>query len=120
MRLDGLQKITRSLYEDKALGRISDEDYTRFSTGFSVESKQGEARLVEINTILANEQTNLENANRFLKIIEKYIDVKELDKKILNELVDHIEVHEAEKINGKRVQKVDICYRFVGNITMNV
>ena len=120
MRLDELQRITRSLYEDKALGRISDEDYTRFSAGFSAESKQGEARLVEINTILTNEQTNLENADKFLKIIEKYTDVKELDKKILNELVDHIEVHEAEKINGKRVQRVDIYYRFVGNTTTNV
>ena len=52
----------------------------------------------------------------FTAIIEKYLDIKELNKTVLNELIDKIEVHEAEKIDGKRVQKVDIYYRFIGNL----
>ena len=36
---------------------------------------------------------------------------------ILNELIEKIVVHEASKDeNGKRIQDVDIYYRFVGKI----
>ena len=33
---------------------------------------------------------------------------------MLNELVDHIEVHQAEKIDGEWVQKLTIHYNCVG------
>ncbi len=44
----------------------------------------------------------------------------EFDKIVLNELIDKIVDHEAEKIDGKRQQQIDIHYRFVGNINDNV
>ena len=120
IRLDELQKITRSLYEDKALGKISDEDYSRFSAEFSDERKKSEERLNEIAIVFANEKANLENTDKFLAIIEKYVNVTELNKKLLNELIERIEVHEAEKVDGKRVQQIDVYYRFVGNLNTNV
>ena len=51
-----------------------------------------------------------------MNLIKKYTVIDQLDAAILNELIDKIEVHEAEKIDGKRVQKVDIYYRFIGNL----
>ncbi|MBQ3528198.1 MAG: DUF4368 domain-containing protein [Clostridia bacterium] len=65
---------------------------------------------------LKKEERNLESIVNFIAIIEKYLDIKELNKTVLNELIDKIEVHEAEKIDGKRIQKVDIYYRFIGNL----
>ena len=61
-------------------------------------------------------ERNLESIVNFTAIIEKYLDIKELNKTVLNELIDKIGVHKAEKIDGERVQKVDIYYRFVGNL----
>lgn len=43
--------------------------------------------------------------------------MKELTKPVLNELIDKVVVYDAEKINGKRVQRIDIYYRFVGLIS---
>lgn len=43
--------------------------------------------------------------------------MQELTKQILNELIDKVVVYDAEKINGKRVQRIDIYYRFVGLIS---
>ena len=116
MRLEELGTITKKLYEDNALSRLSDDEYSRLSAQFSSERKETEERLSAIAEELRKEERDLENVARFTKIIAKYLDIKELNKTVLNELIDKIEVHEAEKIDGKRVQKVDIYYRFVGNL----
>ena len=44
----------------------------------------------------------------------KYTRAKKLTPRMLNELVNHIEVHQAEKINGEWVQKLTIYYNCVG------
>ena len=116
MRLEELGAITKKLYEDNALSRLSDDEYSRLSAQFSSERKEVEERLSVISEELRTEECILENVARFTKTIGKYLDIKELNKTVLNELIDKIEVHEAEKIDGKRVQKVDIYYRFVGNL----
>lgn len=115
-RLDELGFITKKLYEDNALSKITDEEYARLSAQFSDERKQAEERLSAIDEELKKEERNLQKVTSFTAVIEKYLDVKELNKTVLNELIDKIEVHEAEKIDGKRIQKVDIYYRFIGNL----
>lgn len=35
---------------------------------------------------------------------------------MLNELIEKIEVHQAEKINGEKVQKLTIHYNCIGSI----
>ena len=115
-RLDELEFITKKLYEDNALSKITDDEYARLSAQFTDERKQANERLTVIAEQLKKEERNLESIVNFTAIIEKYLDIKELNKTVLNELIDKIEVHEAEKIDGKRVQKVDIYYRFIGNL----
>lgn len=52
-----------------------------------------------------------------MALIRKYTNLTELTAPLLNELIDKIVVHEATKDeNGKRVQDIDIYYRFVGMI----
>ena len=56
-----------------------------------------------------------DNAENFINLIAKYLYVEELNAAILNELIEKIVVHEKEiDCNGKKVQRVDIHYRFVG------
>ncbi len=119
-RLDELGKIMKKLYEDNALSRITDEQYTHLSADFLIERQQAEQRLSEIAVTLAQQEHNLENAAKFTAVIESLTDIKELNKTILNKLIDKILVHEAEKVDGKRTQLIDIYYRFVGNINDNV
>ncbi len=119
-RLDELNKIMKKLYEDNALSRITDEEYARLSEGFVTERQQTEERLCEISVILTQQEHNFENAAKFTAVIESLIDIKELDKMVLNKAIDKILVHEAEKVDGRRTQQIDIYYRFVGNINDNV
>lgn len=54
------------------------------------------------------------STDMFLSIVRKYTRAKKLTPWMLNELVNHIEVHQAEKIDGEWVQKLTIHYNCVG------
>lgn len=47
-------------------------------------------------------------------IIRKYSDLQEVDRTIVEELIDHIEVGERTNIDGQRHQDIKVFYRFVG------
>ena len=51
-----------------------------------------------------------------MELIKRYADIDELTQALLNTLIDRIEVHEPEEINGEFVQKIDVFYKFVGII----
>ena len=43
---------------------------------------------------------------------ERYEHITKLTPEIMHELIEKIVVHEADKTSGKRVQQIDIYYRF--------
>ena len=49
-------------------------------------------------------------------IIRKYLNLQELDRAIVDELIDYIEVGERTVVNGQRHQDIKVFYRFVGQV----
>ncbi len=66
----------------------------------------------------AEESKQAENdVQQWIKLIRKYNDLSELTPELLNAFIERICIHEAVKNeDGTRTQKVDIHYRFIGNI----
>ena len=52
----------------------------------------------------------------FISTVRKYTRAKKLTPRMLNELIERIEVHQAEKIDGKWEQRLAIHYNCVGAI----
>ena len=52
------------------------------------------------------------------RAVRSYTRIKKLNERILNELIDRIEVYHAEQENGVRTQKLNIYYNCVGSITI--
>ena len=50
----------------------------------------------------------------FLATVRKYTRAKKLTPRMVNELIDHIEVYQAEKIDWELVQKLTIHYNCIG------
>jgi hypothetical protein len=50
-----------------------------------------------------------------MELARRYTEFTELTTPMLNEFVEKIVVHEADKSSGKRIQKVDIHFNFIGN-----
>ena len=57
---------------------------------------------------------------QFISNVKKYTEITDLTPEILNELIEKILIHQAEKIDGKKVQEIDIYYRGVGIISFPV
>lgn len=74
--------------------------------------KEMKRRKREVDTY----ERNKSNFDSFSAIIRKYVGIKELTSAIVNEFIKKIIVHAPEKADGKRVQKVDIVFNFVGEI----
>ena len=70
----------------------------------------------EFQSQMQEVEAKSENTYRFLELIRRYTDITELTAPILKELIDRIVIHQSNKIGGKRSQRVDIYYRFIGSI----
>lgn len=59
-----------------------------------------------------------EGAEKFVNIVHRHLSFDELTPTLLREFVEKIVVHEAEKVDGKRHQQIDIYYSFIGRIDL--
>ena len=59
-----------------------------------------------------------DRAKQFLELAKKYTDFSELTTPMINEFVEKIIVNAPEKIDGDRVQEVDIHLRFIGQFKL--
>lgn len=113
-RLSELDKMFSSLYEDKVKGNISEHNYKQLATSYETEQQQLQTLISEHEEILRNAKAEHENADQFVELIKEYAGVEELTAAILHTLIDKIIVHESEVIDGEKVQKIEIYYKFVG------
>lgn len=111
-RIAELDKLFTRLYEDNILGKISDERFTVMSAGYENEQKMLKETVSELRAITAHAEKQASDVTAFLKAVHKYEHITKLTPEIMHELIEKIVVHEADKTSGKRVQQIDIYYRF--------
>ena len=54
----------------------------------------------------------------FLATVRRYTDAQQLTRRMVAELIDHIEVYHAEKINGAKQQRIVIYYNCIGQFSV--
>ena len=116
-----LDIIIKKLFEQNALGVVSDERFATMAVGYEAEQKEVRAKTTQLQNQLDEQEAANDNTMKFLDIVGKYADIQELDANILNDLIDSIVVYNAENGRTKyRTQRVDINYRFIGNVTESI
>ena len=93
---------------------ISDERFARMSKSY--EQVQGEiaGRVKILKSELKKETGQLYTADMFLDVVRSYTDAQELTQRMVTELIDHIDVYYAERVDGVINQKVRIYYHCIG------
>lgn len=109
--LDGLFE---RIYEDNLSGKLSDERFSKMSQRYEEEQAELSEKIKALRKELDKLSGDSVSTDMFLATVRKYTRAKKLTPRMLNELVNHIEVHQAEKINGEWVQKLTIYYNCVG------
>ena len=117
-RISKLDEIIRKLYEDNLEGKISDERFMKLNETYEKEQKTLEARVSKLRSAIACEQEANVNINRFLALVRKYTEPKELTAEMIRELVERIDVYQAEEVAGKRSQRIRIVWNCIGEMPM--
>lgn len=81
---------------------------------YEKEQLELEDKIVKLNAVINESKQNNSNAENFVEMIKDYADITELSAAMLNTLIDKIVVHEAEIVDGEKIQRLDVYYKFVG------
>jgi DNA invertase Pin-like site-specific DNA recombinase len=115
-RYDELDTLFERMYEDNVSGKISDERFHSMSKRYETEQADLSEKIKVLKADLDKKENKTMTADMFIGIVRKYTRVKKLTQAMLNELIDHIEVHQAEKVSGEHRQKLVIHYNCIGSI----
>ena len=118
-RLHELEFLLQKLFEENATGRLNHTNYDRMFAKYQEEQGQLTIKVAEQEKLMNEAAESKDNTQRWIDLITKYKDLQELDAEIINELCEKILIHEPQKVDGKRTQKVEIYYRFIGKMPSN-
>ena len=111
--LDGLFE---RIYEDNVSGKISDERFSRMSRRYEDEQKELAEKIKKLRSEIEKQSSRSMTTDMFIGLVRKYTRARKLTPRMLNELIEKIEVFNAEKIDGVWEQRLRIHYNCVGTI----
>ena len=117
-RIAELDAIIKKLYESFAIGRITDERFDTLLAEYEAEQKSLQISAAEAEQQVSAFEEDTGRAAQFLALAKKYTDFSELTTPMINEFIDKIIVHAPEKIDGDRVQEVEIYLKFIGRFEL--
>lgn len=113
-----LDVLFEKIYEDNVSGKISDERFVKLSAKYETEQKSVEERIVQLKELFDEVNLKVEHTESFVVEVRKYTRIKKLTPLMLNELIEYIEIHQAETVNGEQTQTVVIHYNCIGSISI--
>ena len=117
-RQEEIGRIIRKLYEDNVNGRITDERFDFLAKSYEDEGNDLKKKIQELKNALASSVQDEEKLSMFLKVVKSYTKIEELTPEILNSFIEKIYIGETEKYEGRKMQEVEIIYKFVGAINL--
>jgi hypothetical protein len=114
MRDKELDRLFSCIYEDNVTGKISDERFAKLSGKYEQEQAELTGKIKLLKTELQKEHSQFMTTDTFLGIVRRYTDAQEITQRMVTELIDHIEVFHAERVNGVITQKIIIHYNCIG------
>ena len=113
--LDGLFE---RIYEDNVSGKLSDDRFAKMSRRYEDEQKELAEKIKKLRSEIEKQSSQAMTTDMFISLVRKYTRARKLKPRMLNELVEKIEVYHAEKIDGVWEQRLRIHYNCVGEITI--
>ena len=109
--LDGLFE---RIYEDNVSGKLSDDRFARMSRRYEEEQKELAEKIKALRAEIDKQNSQSMTTDMFISLVRKYTRARKLTPRMLNELIEKIEVFNAEKIDGVWEQRLRIHYNCVG------
>lgn len=113
--IDRINSLKKCLYEDWKNEDITREEYLTYKQEYEKEIERLKEIIVNMESQKQKEE-NVINANsKWIENFKKNKNITELDRDIITELIDYIEVHENKKltIHFKFMKELDRIYEYI-------
>ena len=109
-----LDMLFERLYEDNVAGKIDDARFARMSKRYEQEQGEIGAKVKTLRLELKKAEGQQMDMEDFLETVRRYTHVTKITRRMVSELIDHIDVYHAEKQDGVTNQQVVIHYNCIG------
>ena len=109
-----LDMLFERLYEDNVAGKIDDARFAKMSKRYEQEQGENAKKIKALRLELKKDESKRMDIDDFLETVRRYTDAATITKRMVAELIDHIEVYHAEKQDGVTNQCVVIYYNCIG------
>jgi len=114
--LQGITPKTDALLEQLLNGNVSEAMFKKLMSGYETKQDQLLQQRIELKSELSSVR---DDAGHIKDIVEKFKArnyIESLDRETVVELIDYIEVFKKEKADIGYIQRIDICFNFIGKI----
>lgn len=115
-RLEQLEHLIRSAYEDKVKGMIPEDLCVELLGKYQAERTEKAGQLEKLEKQLAEKEAVDNNMQTWVRLIGNYRNIDTLDRDTLLKLIDKIEIGETRVVDGQKEREIRIHYKFVGYI----
>ena len=109
-----LDVLFERLYEDNVAGKIDDTRFAKMAKRYEQEQGENGKRIKALRLELKQSEGKRMDMDDFLVTVRQYTNATKITKRMVGELIDHIDVYHAEKQDGITTQRVVIHYNCIG------
>ena len=109
-----LDMLFERLYEDNVAGKIDDARFARMSKRYEQEQGENAGKIKTLRLELKKAEGQQMDVEEFLETVRRYTNATTITRRMVSELIDHIDVYHAEKQDGVTNQRLVIYYNCIG------
>ena len=113
-RREEINTLIKKLYESYAAEKIPEKHFSELLTGYDTEQTSLDTDIEVLQTAIDSYNTDSVRADKFMELVNRHTEFTTFSTVLLNEFIEKVIVHEAQKIDGKRTMQVDIYLNFIG------
>lgn len=109
-----LDTLFERLYEDNVSGKIDDARFAKMAKRYEQEQGENAGRIKALRLEVKKLEEKRMDVDDFLETVRHYTNAAKITKRMVAELIDHIEVYPAVEEDGVTNQRVTIHYNCIG------
>ena len=109
-----LDMLFERLYEDNVAGKIDDARFAKMSKRYEQEQGENAGKIKALRLERKKVEGQQMDMEDFLQMVRRYTHVTKITRRMVSELIDHIDVYHAEKQDGVTNQRIVIHYNCIG------
>lgn len=113
-RLRELERITADLYEDKVTQKISEGAFLTLMKKNEDERQRKTEQMEAVKEQLNAINEKILSISKWAEVVRRSVHLTEIDRSVIDELIDHIEIGESDYTEGTRKQEVKVYFKYIG------